>query len=305
MTPDVEPDAAMGFVGVSTCASSIRRLFPEWARVLGLPSDRLVGFDLPVGATREQYRETVAAIRDDPGIRGALITTHKIGVHAAAADMFAELDEFATLCGEISSLSKRDGRLVGHDKDPITAGSSIEEFLSPDHFATTGGDLLCLGAGGAGSAIAWYLARRPDRPRRIVCTDTDGRRLDHLVDVLRRGGIDTAAVSTVVAEGPADALVAALPAGSLVVNATGLGKDRPGSPVTEDVRWPHGAVVWELNYRGSLEFLHTARRSDALTAVDGWRYFVHGWSQVIAEVFGLSLDAPTVARLAEVAESVR
>ncbi|MDA3629013.1 saccharopine dehydrogenase NADP-binding domain-containing protein [Saccharopolyspora sp. WRP15-2] len=301
-------DAAMGFVGVSTGESSIRKVFPAWARVLGLPSDQLVGFDLPVGASREQYREVVGAIQGDPGLRGALITTHKIGVHDAAGDMFAELDEFAGLCGEISSVSKRGDALVGHAKDPITAGLSIEEFLAPDHFARTGADLLCLGAGGAGTAIAWYLARRDDRPRRIVCTDTDEHRLAELVEVLRRGGLDTDDVVAVVADGPADELVAACPEGSLIVNATGLGKDRPGSPLSDEVRWPRNAVVWELNYRGSLEFLHQARaqeESAQLTVVDGWRYFIHGWSQVIAEVFDLELDEQTVGELAAAAEAVR
>ncbi|MFC9534509.1 shikimate dehydrogenase family protein [Streptomyces sp. NPDC056975] len=306
MTPEAE--ASMGFVGVSTGQSSIMKVFPEWARVLGLPASRLTGFDLPLDAGRDQYREVVERIRRDPLLPGALITTHKIGVHRAAAELFDELDEFATLCGEISSVSKRDGQLIGHAKDPVTAGLALEEFLAPDHFASTGGELLCLGAGGAGTAIIWYLARRPDSPRRIVCTDSSAERLAELTAVLERGGVGTDQLRTVVADGPADSLVAELPEGSVVVNATGLGKDRPGSPLSPDVRLPRLGVAWELNYRGSLDFLHTARAQAAsreLIVVDGWRYFIHGWSQVIAEVFGLSLDSATVDRLAEAAEAVR
>ncbi|MCP2163875.1 shikimate dehydrogenase family protein [Goodfellowiella coeruleoviolacea] len=298
----------MGFVGVSTQQSSITRVFPEWARLLGLPTARLVGYDLPLDADRARYRDVIERIRRDADHWGALITTHKIGVYQAAADLFDELDEFATLCGEISSVSKRDGRLVGHAKDPITAGLAIEEFLAADHFARTGGELLCLGAGGAGTAIVWYLARRADTPARIVCTDTDPDRLAALVSVLERGGVDTARVRTEVVRGPADDLLAALPSGSLVVNATGLGKDRPGSPLGAHARFPTGAVVWELNYRGSLEFLHTAlaaREAGGLTVVDGWRYFIHGWSQVIAEVFGLTLTPSTVDELAAAAAAVR
>ena len=45
----------------------------------------------------------------------------------------------------------------------------------------------------------------------------------------------------------------ALPAGSLVINATGLGKDRPGSPLTDHCKFPENGLVWELNYRGTLE----------------------------------------------------
>ena len=103
-------------------------------------------------------------------------------------------------------------------------------------------------------------------------------------------------------------LVESAPSGSLIVNASGLGKDRPGSPVPDGSLFPHRAWVWEFNYRGSLEFLTQARSQEddrALTVVDGWRYFIHGWSQVIAEVFDIELDAATLNRLAEAAESTR
>jgi shikimate 5-dehydrogenase len=295
----------MGFVGVSTSQSSIMRVFPRWASILGLPTTRLTGFDLPLDASREQYREVITRIAEDDDMSGALITTHKIGVYQAASDLFAELDEFAALCGEISSVSKRDGKLIGHAKDPRTAGLALEEFLAPDHFAATSGELLCLGAGGSGTAIIWYLVHRADAPKRVVCTDTDPKRLAALESLLQRGGVSA---ETLLVSGPADSLIADLPPGSLVVNATGLGKDRPGSPVTEDVRFPQGGFVWEVNYRGSLEFLVSARNrqtADGLTVVDGWRYFVHGWSQVIAEVFNLTLDPSTVRQLSQAAAAAR
>src|SRR5262249_51798750 len=44
-------------------------------------------------------------------------------------------------------------------------------------------------------------------------------------------------------------LLASLAPYSLVVNATGLGKDRPGSPLANDALWPEHAIAWELNYR--------------------------------------------------------
>jgi shikimate dehydrogenase len=292
---------SMGFVGVTTAQSSIMRVFPRWAEILGLPPTKLTGIDLPLDASPAQYREVITRIADDPDMAGALITTHKIAVYQAAADLFSELDEFAALCGEISSVSKRDGKLVGHAKDPITAGLAIEEFLPANHFGSTGAELLCLGAGGSGTSIVWYLTHRADAPKRVVCTDTDPQRLAALES------LGTVAETRLVS-GPADSLVADLPPGSLVVNATGLGKDRPGSPVTGDVRFPRDGFVWEVNYRGSLEFLVSARKNqaaDSLTVTDGWRYFVHGWSQVIAEVFGLRLDDDTVSRLSDAAIEVR
>jgi shikimate 5-dehydrogenase len=297
----------MGFVGVSTAESSITRIFPRWAEILGLPTRALTGFDLPLDATAPDYRAVISQIAADSEMPGALITTHKIGVYQAAADLFDELDDFSALCGEISSLSKQDGRLVGHALDPITAGLAIEEFLPDNHFASTGGELLCLGAGGAGTAIVWYLAHRADAPRRIFCTDVSKKRLMALRFLLRKGSVPTH-VDTVQVLGPVDTLMSQLPPGSVVVNATGLGKDKPGSPVTEDACFPQGGVAWEVNYRGSLEFLATARNRQAvdnLTVVDGWRYFIHGWSKVIATVFQVELTPDLLNELSSAAEELR
>ncbi|MQA80148.1 MAG: shikimate dehydrogenase [Streptosporangiales bacterium] len=301
-------DLAMAFVGVSTGQSSIRRVYPAWARILGLPTERLVGHDVPLGARDEEYRELVKWLRDDETCAGALVTTHKVGVYQAAADLFDDLDTFASLCGEISSVSKRDGRLVGHAKDPLTVGLSLEEIVPQNHFAGTGGHVLCLGTGGAGIALAWYLAQRADRPERIVCTARRTKRLDDLRGVMRRGGLDAGRICPELVDGPADRLLKGLPPHSLVVNATGLGKDRPGSPLGDGAAFPERGIAWDFNYRGSLEFLHQARAQQverSLTVVDGWRYFVHGWSQVIAEVFDLSLTPAQVEDLAVAAEEVR
>jgi shikimate 5-dehydrogenase len=87
-----------------------------------------------------------------------------------------------------------------------------------------------------------------------------------------------------------------------------MGKDVPGSPLTDDVRFPERGVVWEFNYRGSLEFLHQARAQQQardLVVEDGWRYFIHGWTQVIADVFDLDMPQQTVERLSEIATRLR
>ena len=103
----------MGFVGVDTGHSSIMKVFPRWADHLGLPTRELRGHDVPLGAPDAVYRDLVSAIRDDESHHGALVTTHKIRVFEAARDLFDELDDVSVQCGEISSISKRDGRLVG------------------------------------------------------------------------------------------------------------------------------------------------------------------------------------------------
>ncbi len=132
-----------------------------------------------------------------------------------------------------------------------------------------------------------------DRPRRIVVSDIAASRLDGLRRFHCGLGSDIP-LEAVLSRGPErnDALLRALPHGSLVVNATGLGKDRPGSPLGAEARFPSGGIVWGLNYRGDLLFLDRAEAQAAgsgLTSFDGWNYFLHGWTQVIAEVFDIEI----------------
>jgi shikimate dehydrogenase len=300
----------MGFVGVTTRASLIRKVFPQWAELLGLPVRRLVGHDLPLDAPPDQYRRLVNAIKSDPQHVGALVTTHKIGIFRAARDLFDEIDDLAETFGEVSAIAKRDSRLLGAAKDPITVRLSLEEFLHDDHFSATGGAALILGSGGAGCALSYQLAARVDRPRQIICTDLSTAALDHLRDLHQRAGTPEGLVRYHTTPRPldTDAVLTSLPAYSLVVNATGMGKDRPGSPISAEAQFPRNGVVWEFNYRGALDFLQQAREQQSerqLHVEDGWRYFIHGWTQVIAEVFDIDMPRETVDELGHVAASLR
>ena len=300
----------MGFVGVSTGGSSIRKVFPEWADALQLPTRTLVGHDVALDSPAPAYREVVETIRDDPQHWGALVTTHKIAVHAAARDLFDACDELAETFGEISCIAKQDDRLVGSAKDPVTARLALEEFLAPDHFAQSGGAALILGSGGAGTALSHQLGVRNDRPEEIICTALAKAPLDHARQIHERAGLPAGLVRYVVTAGPddVDALLEAMPPASLVVNATGMGKDRPGSPVSAGTRFPERGVVWEFNYRGPLDFWHQAlaqQQQRQLYVEDGWRYFVHGWSQAVAEVFDIAMPADTVDELGRIATRLR
>jgi shikimate 5-dehydrogenase len=301
------------FVGVETGGSSIRTIFPAWRDRLGLGDDVVLdGVDIEVGAPPERYRAVVAALRADESFAGALVTTHKLALYEAAADLFAELDDYARLCTEVSCLAKRDGRLLGWAKDPISAGRSLDDLLGPSYFAHTGGDVLCIGAGGAGTAIALCLMARADvgdAPARIVLADAAPQRLA-AVRALHRKLESSVPLDVHVAAGPGDvdALLAARPPGSVVINATGMGKDRPGSPIGDAARFPEGAVVWELNYRGALDFLHQAKAQEAsggLRVEDGWRYFIFGWTAAIEEVFERPISVAEIELLAADAEFAR
>jgi len=300
------------FIGVTTGGSSIMRIFPRWRDVLGLGAEvEITGRDIPVGAPPDDYRRAVEELAGDPGVVGALVTTHKIGVFQAAGDLFDRIDELAELCGEVSCIAKRDGELLGWAKDPIAAGRSLDRVLEPRHFGA-GGHALCMGAGGSGTAIAIFLlARRPggDRPERLVVTDRSRERLDRLGATLERIEHDSA-VELVHVEGVNghEELLEQLPPRSLVVNATGMGKDVPGSPLGPEARFPGQAVVWELNYRGALDFLHQARAQAAerrLLVEDGWNYFIHGWTSVMEEVFRRPISRDELDELAREADFAR
>jgi shikimate dehydrogenase len=310
---ETRPVPTMEFIGVTTGSSSIMKVFPRWAQVLDLGEARLKGRDLPLEAETDLYRQAVEQIRSDPLSMGALVTTHKINLLAAARDLFEELDPYARLCEEVSCISKRDGRVIAHAKDPITAGRSLRALLGPGYFRRTGGEVLCLGAGGAGTAISVYLVEGQtpaDPPSRIVMVDKSHESLDALRRVHGRLGTSSTEIEYVENADPAenDELLDALPPGSLIVNASGMGKDISGSPVTDSARFPERGVVWELNYRGELDFLRQARgqeRTRDLRVEDGWLYFLHGWSEVIAEVFHVELTPERFESLSTEAEAIR
>lgn len=285
----------MYFVGVTTASSLIMRVFPRWAELLELGDCELRGIDLPLRAGDDAYRAVVDFIAGDERSLGALVTTHKLDLFEAAHDRFDEVAEFARVMRETSSISKRDGRLCCDAKDPISSALALDAFVPPAHWESTGGAAFLAGAGGAATAIAWALATRPagDRPSRIVVSDIDEVRLRALGEVMASAGTDVP-LELVKAESALDngAVTAGLPLGSLVVNATGLGKDRPGSPLAATAVFPEQGLAWELNYRGDLVFLDQARdqaEERGLVVEDGWTYFIHGWTQVIADVFHVEI----------------
>lgn len=298
------------FIGVSTQQSSIMNVFPAWAEFLGFGEVEIKGIDLPLHAPASDYRRVTAFIKHDPLSVGALVTTHKIDLYQACHDLFDEIDLHAGLMGETSCLSKREGKFCCSAKDPVTSGFALEHLLARQHFAQTGGAVFSMGAGGATIALTWHLTqscRGANRPEKVIVSDTSRERLDEIRSIHGRYEIDVPC-EYVLVTGPDtnDGVLAGLPQGSLVINATGLGKDGPGSPLTDDAVFPQNAVIWELNYRGELVFLHQAKAQEAgqnLKIHDGWVYFLYGWTRVIAEVFDVDIpvNGPGFERISHIA----
>jgi shikimate 5-dehydrogenase len=209
-------------------------------------------------------------------------------------------------------LSKRGGLFRAHAKDPISSGRSLDEFVEEGYWASSDAEVLLFGAGGSNLAISLHLmtARPPeDRPQRVVVVNRSPARLESMRAVHGLLG-SRVKVDYVHNADPVenDRLLESVPPGSLVVNGTGMGKDSPGSPITDKGVFPEGALVWELNYRGELGFLHQAERqamSRSLVIEDGWRYFVHGWTCVMEEVFDLEMTPEIVGELSHIALGLR
>lgn len=284
----------MYFIGVTTGKSSIMKVFPEWAKALGLKDTVMKGIDIQIHAEPEVYREVVDFIKNDPLSMGALVTTHKIDLYNAAKDMFEYLDPYALQFGELSSISKKDGKLCGHAKDPITCGMAMEEFVPENYWKENPeAGVFIMGAGGSAISMCSYYMRNAGKgndPAKIVIANRSEPRLNEIHrinDGMNPAGIPCEYYLTP-EPGQNDEVLAKMGKGSLIINATGLGKDRPGSPLTDAAVFPENAIVWEINYRGDLLFMHQAEaqaEARSLKIEDGWMYFIYGWTQVIAEVF--------------------
>jgi shikimate 5-dehydrogenase len=155
-------------------------------------------------------------------------------------------------------------------------------------------------------AITWFLLRgehKLGRPKRIIVSDISAERLDHLQQLVNSPQLETKLIKSPEEN---DIIMRTVAPRALIINATGLGKDRLGSPITDGTAFPRGSIVWELNYRGALNFLQQARRqseSGNLGIYDGWDYFIHGWTCVISDVFAIEIpgDSVTLQRLSRVA----
>ena len=156
---------------------------------------------------------------------------------AASRDLFDDLDPLAQMTNEISCIAKNGSRLFGYSKDPITAAKALQKIVGDGYFGRTGGNLFCSGAGGAATATLLALIEQPnavDRPARFTAVDIDPNRLAHMQEMAEQfeSGIE---LNCILSQSAAQngLLLAQLPPHSLVINATGMGKDRLGSPLPQ------------------------------------------------------------------------
>lgn len=233
----------MYFIGVTTGKSSIMTLFPHWAKILGINAV-IKGIDLPIHADPEDYRSVVDFIKNDPLSLGALVTTHKIDICNAAGICLIILIRMPSCSRSCRQFQKGTGGSKDMRRIPITSGLALEAFL-PRDFWDRGGDAYIIGAGGSAISVGSYILGQKKQPGRLVVSNRSAGRLEAIEKLFGKIAPDAKTEYYLAPEAEqADRILESLPPNSLIINATGLGKDRPGSPLSDACIFPEGSCVW-------------------------------------------------------------
>jgi shikimate dehydrogenase len=281
------------FVGVSTAGSTALTAFPSWARSLNLDAV-LVGVDVDQNAPSDAYRQLVARFRASADVIGAVITGHKARFFEAAGDQLDAVSDAARACREISVLRRDADRICGTAIEVRSSGTALTELIPADHWATSAGELLILGTGGTAAALIAAIFDSPRAgsgcPPAVHLIDLVPDRAERLAEHL--GHLSPGTAVSVQGVDQAGSVLARLPAASLIVNATGVGKDVPGSPIPLPAQWPDQATFWEINYRGELPLLKDATAQTParqLNVHDGWKLFIAGWIEALGAILDRQL----------------
>lgn len=167
-----------------------------------------------------------------------------------------------------SSVSVTDGTLSKYGNHIVRHLSAMKRrYLDGQAYAAT--------------AIALHLCNKPsagNRLRRFVTVARSQGRLDRLKQMFE--SVKTDIVFEYILNEDLmrnDALMAAMPPGSIIINATGMGKDLPGSTITDQDLIQMNEIAWEVNYRGEIGFMYQAHRQSGTRKVrveDDRLYFI-------------------------------
>ena len=208
--------------------------------------------------------------------------THPI--KQAMVPLVDEVTDSVAAIGALNTILISDGRTTGHNTDVTGFERAFNEGLP--NAAT--GNVVLLGAGGAGTAVAHALCRLG--ARRIVVVDPDGDRRQVLVYSVARlpqpPELDAI---------PPEELAHALDGASGLVNATPVGMAaHPGSPLDVDLLRPNQWVV-DIVYRPLMtELLHAARQRGCRT-LSGAGMAVHQAADAFELITGRAADRRALA----------
>lgn len=262
------------FLGIRTEGSLALRAFPKWMTRFA-SNCTIKPVDMRKSSSPEDYLTFVRSVRDDPQCVGAQITSHKMDIFGAAWRHIDHRSQDVENLEEIGGLVSGAGELSAISPDAMALGTELSLVVGRQSRA-----LIVLGGGGAGRSIALSAAKIPQVPS-ITITELNEDRLSGLDEWKRRLSLEDRCSEVTIRPGADNEdVVSSASTGTVVVNATGLGKDAPGSPISEGTRLPEDGVVWDLNYRGELKFLEHARRQaeQGLVLRDGFSFFLRNWT---------------------------
>ncbi|WP_103349238.1 shikimate dehydrogenase [Amycolatopsis sp. CA-128772] len=237
----------IGLVGSGIGPSASPALHEREAGELGL---RYVYRLLDLDVLRRPVADVLAAARL-AGFDGLNVT------HPAKQLVLKHLDELspeAAALGAVNTVVFRDGRAVGHNTDATGFARSLGRGL-PD---VPLDDVVLLGAGGAGAAVAHALLSLGTG--RLTIHDVDRERSGKLAEALRRRfGAGRAETGGLEAVRRADGLVHATPTGMAA---------HPGSPLPAELLRPDLWVA-DIVYRPLETALLAAARARGCRVLDG------------------------------------
>ena len=196
-----------------------------------------------------------------------------------------EVSSDVAAIGALNTVLIRDGRTVGHNTDVTGFQRSFVDGLP----GADRDQVVLLGAGGAGTAVAHALAALG--VRRLLVADPDQRRASALTASLRGSTTEVELVPVT-----ADGLSRALATSAGLVNATPNGMaSHPGSPVPPELL---RSDLWlaDIVYRPLETTLLTAARSAGCTVLSGAGMAVHQAADAFELFTGLSADRAAMLR---------
>ena len=199
-----------------------------WNPVLqGLEID---AFYSPFDVEAKQLARFVEAARQEERLKGFSVTMpYKVSI----IPLLDEVDPKAAAIGAVNVVVRtRHGRLIGANTDGSGASASLTTSLTgavAPYFTTLAGcNALLIGAGGAGKAIAWYLAEAIGTGRLYIAT-RDRRSGGALCQALRDAGSSVVWIEET-------AIQEVAPSVQLIINATTKGQSGirtlPGGRIT-------------------------------------------------------------------------
>ena len=206
-------------------------------------------------------------------------------VKRAVVPLVDEVSARVAALGALNTVVVRDGRTVGHNTDVTGFTAAFRDGMADVEL----GDVLLLGAGGAGAAVAHALGALG--VRRLLVADPDKEHLEAVVRSLAGTGTGMRVAAVGVRDLP-DALgrVAGM------VNASPVGMaDHPGAPV--DTRLLHpGLWVADIVYRPLDTPLLRAARDRGCRTLSGAGMAVHQAADAFELITGRPADRAAMFR---------